>query len=114
MHNEITIVDQHPFGCLIAFYVRGAPPGFREPFCDLICDRLHLSARLAAADDKVVCKGGYSLQIENNDLSRLLVACRAHCGFHPLVGQMRFGDVADCVSSLSHSYPDKADILQYS
>ncbi len=69
MDDEIYVVQQNPFGLVVALDVRGPHPVPGESLLYLIGDGLNLSRVAAATDNKVIGEGaGGLVHLENSQI----------------------------------------------
>lgn len=70
--EEISKIEQHPFGFALAFAVLQADADFRQLLFDLFADSVHLPRAEAGAEKESVGKRAEPLKIEQRDFRRLL------------------------------------------
>ncbi len=80
MNHEVNVVQQYPFGLVIAFDVGRADPGLPESLLYLIRDGLNLSGVATRADEKIIGeRPGSLIHLQNSDVLRLLGFGRLYC-----------------------------------
>lgn len=71
MHQEISVVHQDPLARLITLDTNRPLALILESDLDLIADRLALANIRNRADDKVISKRGYALQVQYTNVECL-------------------------------------------
>lgn len=75
VHQEISEIEQHPFGVALAFAVLQANSDFCQLLFDLFADGIHLPRAESGAEEETVSKRAEPLKIEQRDFRRLLFLC---------------------------------------
>ena len=76
--DEIEVVEQNPFGAVVAFDVRRLDPLVGERFHHAVRDRAHLPRVRAGRDQEEIGEAGGFPQVEHRKIDRLLVFRRAN------------------------------------
>ena len=79
MDDEIDVVQQDPFTFLVSFDVERTDSLFAESFVDAFCDRLIVPAGGAGADDEVVGERADVVEVDDDNILRLLVEGGFQC-----------------------------------
>ncbi len=83
MHDEVHVIEQHPFGLGVPFGVRGVQSGLPESLLDLIGDGLDLPRVATRADDEIIGEAAMRLiEFERGHVGRLLFLTGANGGCH--------------------------------
>jgi len=71
MHNDVTQVDQYPFGFLLAFYTEREYPGILGEFHHFVGDGFNMSGGGSRSDDQQIGNGGFTPHIDNAYIASL-------------------------------------------
>src|SRR5205807_3269750 len=74
VHHEIAVIDQNPFGGLIALNARGRRPAMFKLLDNLVANGLDLPPICAGKDHEKIGKGSDTPQIEHRGLESLLLS----------------------------------------
>ncbi len=81
MNDHVTVIHEDPESFILSFDVVAEDVALIKLFLDGITYRLNLPCRGAMAEEEVICKIAYVLQIENYRIICFLISCCFECQF---------------------------------